>query len=85
MTCQGSPTTGEDPEVNVQTPQVERTVRLDAAAAGHTPAAVREVVAELLRREDEYGTHELEEYVEDIVDAEVHERLGTLLSVPPPA
>lgn len=68
--------------MNVQTPQVERTVRLDAAAAGHTPAAVREVVAELLRREDEYGTHELEEYVEDIVDAEVHERLGTLLSVP---
>ncbi|NED11818.1 aminotransferase class V-fold PLP-dependent enzyme [Streptomyces sp. SID9124] len=68
--------------MNVQTPQVERTVRLDAATAGHTPAAVREVVAELLRREDEYGTHELEEYVEDIVDTEVHERLGALLSVP---
>ncbi|GAA3009905.1 aminotransferase class V-fold PLP-dependent enzyme [Streptomyces drozdowiczii] len=68
--------------MNVQTPQVERTVRLDAATAGHTPAAVRTVVAELLRREDEYGTHELEEYVEDIVDNEVHERLGALLSVP---
>ncbi|MCX4451492.1 aminotransferase class V-fold PLP-dependent enzyme [Streptomyces sp. NBC_01789] len=68
--------------MNVQTPQVERTVRLDAATAGHTPAAVRAVVTELLRREDEYGTHELEEYVEDIVHTEVPARLGALLSVP---
>ncbi|WP_331742135.1 aminotransferase class V-fold PLP-dependent enzyme (plasmid) [Streptomyces sp. NBC_00876] len=68
--------------MNVQTPHSERRVHLDAATAGHTPAAVRAVVTESLHREDEYGTHELEEYLEDVVHTEVHERLGALLSVP---
>lgn len=68
--------------MNVQTPHSERRVHLDAATAGHTPAAVRAVVTESLRREDEYGTHELEEYLDDVVRTEVHERLGALLSVP---
>lgn len=68
--------------MNVQTPHSERRVHLDTATAGHTPAAVRAVVTESLRREDEYGTHELEESLEHITRTEIHERLGALLSVP---
>ncbi|WNI27166.1 aminotransferase class V-fold PLP-dependent enzyme [Streptomyces sp. ITFR-16] len=68
--------------MNVQTPHSERRVHLDTATAGHTPAAVRAVVTESLRREDEHGTHEFEESLEHITRTEIHERLGALLSVP---
>jgi selenocysteine lyase/cysteine desulfurase len=59
----------------------DRRVHLDAAGVGRMPAAVRAVVDACLRKEDAYGPHELEEYL-DQVRGDVHGGLGDLLNVP---
>ncbi|MFI7344497.1 aminotransferase class V-fold PLP-dependent enzyme [Streptomyces sp. NPDC050085] len=57
-------------------------IHLNTAGQGRLSAEVQTVLTKCVRLADRYGPHELEEHVEDVVHAEIHDRLATLLNAP---